>query len=254
MEVIIDEIIEGDGAGGEVGGEGDGDVIMRLGLRGQEVHMLSSQVLHLRRELADTQAKHVRQLGIIRGQLTRLNRNFLLFANRPAITSSCPRQPFHHNAMEEEEIPLRHDQQQPPREPRMGANLLKCQRMLNDLWREYEFGMCGNKPATDFTPHERGQVKVAYCWRKVFWDKVAELIRAGFTADEAIDKSYRAYGERLPVSAILTKMTLDWRNGGILVFIFVLSKIKMYQFHSISFIIRMLHWFKSKKHKSFLMV
>jgi len=71
--------------------------------------------------------------------------------------------------MEEEETPLHHDQQQPPREPRMGANLLKCPRMLNDFWREYEFGMCGNKPAQDFTPHERGRVKVTYCQRKVFW-------------------------------------------------------------------------------------
>jgi hypothetical protein len=38
--------------------------------------MLSSQVLHLSRELADTQAEHVRQLGNMRGQLTRLNQNF----------------------------------------------------------------------------------------------------------------------------------------------------------------------------------
>ena len=43
---------------------------------------------------------------------------------------------------------------------------------------------------------------------------MAELIRAGFTADEAIDKIYRAYGERLPVSVILTKMILDRRSGG----------------------------------------
>ncbi len=68
--------------------------------------------------------------------------------------------------------------------------------------------MCGNKPAKDFTPHERGQVKVTYCRRKVVWDKAAELVRAGFTADEAIDKIYRAYGERLSVSAILTKVNV----------------------------------------------
>ena len=103
---------------------------------------------------------------------------------------------------------------------------MKCPRMLNDLWRECEFGMCGNKPAKDSTPHERGQVKVTYCPMKVFWDKVAKLIRAGFTADEALDKNYRAFGERLSVSAILTKMILDRRNGGVPVFIFVLNKIK----------------------------
>ena len=65
-----------------------------------------------------------------------------------------------------------------------------------------------------FFPHERGQVKVTYCQRKVFCDKVAELIRAGFTENDTIDKIYRAYGERLPVSAILTKMILDRRNRG----------------------------------------
>ena len=90
LEVIIHEIICGDGAGGEVGGEDDGDVLIQLGLHRQEVNMLSSQVVHLLHELADTQAKHVRQLGIIRGQLTRLNRNFLRFANHPALTSSHP--------------------------------------------------------------------------------------------------------------------------------------------------------------------
>jgi hypothetical protein len=54
--------------------------------------------------------------------------------------------------MEEEETPFHHDQQKPPEEHRMAANLLKCPRMLNNLWREYEFGMCGNKPTKDFTP------------------------------------------------------------------------------------------------------
>jgi hypothetical protein len=130
--VIIDEIIGGDGARGEVGEEGDEDVHTQLGLRRQKVCMLSSQVLHLRHGSADTQVEHVRQLGIIRGQLTRLNQNFLCFANCPSIISSRPRQTFHHNAMEEEEIPLCHNQEQPSSEPRMGANLLKCPRMLND--------------------------------------------------------------------------------------------------------------------------
>ena len=91
----------------------DGKIQVRLGLHHQEVCMLSSQVLHLHRELADTQVEHLRQLDIIRGQLTRLNQNFLRFANLPTITGSCPWQIFHHNAMEEEETPLHHDRQQP---------------------------------------------------------------------------------------------------------------------------------------------
>ena len=53
-EVIIDEIIGGDGARGEVGGEGDGDVRVKLGLHRQKVRMLSSQVLYLHHELALT--------------------------------------------------------------------------------------------------------------------------------------------------------------------------------------------------------
>ena len=60
----------------------------------------------------------------------------------------------------------------------------------------------------------RRQVKVTYGQRKVVWDKVAELIMAGFTADDAIDKIFRVYGEKLHSSAILTKMILERRNGG----------------------------------------
>ena len=143
LEVIIDEIIGGDGAGGDVGGEGEGDVRIQLGLHHQEVRMLSSQVLHRRCELADTQAKHVRQLGIIRGQLTRLNQTFcasqtvLLSSSATlgkSVTTMTWRRSKYHYVMIK------------------GANLLKCPRMLNDLWREYEFGMCGNKPAKDFPP------------------------------------------------------------------------------------------------------
>ena len=39
------------------------------------------------------------------------------------------------------------------------AKLAKCPKSLHDLWREYEFGLCGYKAAKDFTSRERGAVK-----------------------------------------------------------------------------------------------
>ena len=53
---------------------------------------------------------------------------------------------------------------------------------------------CGNrKPAREFTAVERGHVKYNYHCRKVVWDKIAELVRAGWTSDMAIDAISNAY-------------------------------------------------------------
>ena len=56
--------------------------------------------------------------------------------------------------------------------------LVKCPKTLNVLWQEWEFGLNGRKAAKDFTARERGNVRFTYHRRKVFWEKVSELIRA----------------------------------------------------------------------------
>ncbi|KAG6623923.1 uncharacterized protein IUM83_02063 [Phytophthora cinnamomi] len=94
------------------------------------------------------------------------------------------------------------------------VRLAKRPRDLFQLWHEYEFGLNGTKPAKEFTRAERGANKFAYSRRKAFWDSVAYLVRAGLTSDVAIDRIYAAYGRQRPVTAILTALRRDKKNGG----------------------------------------
>mmetsp|Transcript_28591 Transcript_28591/g.60599 ORF Transcript_28591/g.60599 Transcript_28591/m.60599 type:complete len:453 (+) Transcript_28591:105-1463(+) len=89
------------------------------------------------------------------------------------------------------------------------ANLSKMPKDLRTLWREYQFGLDGNKPAKDFTPQERGHVKCIYCRRKVFWDAVQMLIAKGFTWETAVDRILTVYGSRHSVSKILHELRKD---------------------------------------------
>ena len=45
-----------------------------------------------------------------------------------------------------------------------------------------EFGIGGRKPAKDFTARERDRVKYNFHRRKVVWDQISLMVRAGFTA------------------------------------------------------------------------
>jgi hypothetical protein len=73
----------------------------------------------------------------------------------------------------------------------------------------YEFGIGGRKPARQFTTHERGQVKFKYCRRKVVWDSIDRMVRAGFTAQVAVDKIYEAYGQITVTQIINHRMRGD---------------------------------------------
>ncbi|KAE8908744.1 hypothetical protein PF001_g2747 [Phytophthora fragariae] len=103
----------------------------------------------------------------------------------------------------------------PEQEPhRVSVTLAKRPRDLFELWHEFEFGLNGGKPAKEFTRAERGANKFAYSRRKVFWDIVACLVRAGFTSDTAIDKIYAVYGRQHPVTAILVALRQAKKRGG----------------------------------------
>ncbi len=78
---------------------------------------------------------------------------------------------------------------------------------------EWIVGFSGKKAAKDFTSAERGAHKTKYSFRKVFWDKISELVRAGHTADRACDLVYEAYGPSLPVTQILKKTRMDRKNN-----------------------------------------
>ena len=94
---------------------------------------------------------------------------------------------------------------------------IRFPRDLHTLWQEYEFGIGGRKAAKLFTAAERGQVKYKYHRRKVVWDQVTIMIRAGHTAQTAIDRILEVYGggeNRRSVTMIINQMRRDKRNGG----------------------------------------
>ena len=103
-----------------------------------------------------------------------------------------------------------------PQEPArpLIARLSKCPKTLNDLWAEYEFGVGGYKPAKLYTAQERGAVKDLYYRRNNFWSIVAELVRAGESADTAIEKMYCIYGPSSSVTKILAAIKHDKKRGG----------------------------------------
>jgi hypothetical protein len=207
-ELIIDEILGGndgnDGAGIGNGGNGNGDHRASNGLHRQEVRLLSSQVLHLRRELSDSIAELERRDAIFRSKLTRLNTNVSRLAAAPGRRSVAS-------------AGARGVEDEPPSncEPtrRVVASLGARPKTLHDLWHEYTVGASGKKPARDFNEKERGKVKTKYCYRLKFWEKCDELVRGGLTADVACDRIYQAYGARTSVTKILIAMKKDKQRG-----------------------------------------
>lgn len=201
-EVIIDEImVPGDGNGDDANPQAR-DYRVSRGMERQEVRLLQSQVLHLRRELADMRAESERRDVQMKHTLTRLNRNVARLVATPGRrhvdggrggdTTSRPGEPAGRTIV---------------------ASLVARPSTLHDLWQEYEFGGAGRKAAKYFNASERGAVKSVYSFRLVFWQKCSEMIRSGMTADVACDRIYKAYGENTSVTTILRNMKRDKRNG-----------------------------------------
>ena len=95
----------------------------------------------------------------------------------------------------------------------MMPSLVKCPKTLNVLWQEYEFGINGRKSAKQYSSKERGANRFNYHRRKIFWDKVSEMIRAGYTSQMAIEKIYNTY-RNMSVTQIINRMRQDKRMGG----------------------------------------
>lgn len=90
--------------------------------------------------------------------------------------------------------------------------LMKNPKNLFTLWKEYEHGVNGQKPAKDFTSTERGADSATYSRRNIFWQAVEQLIKRDNTSDTAIDAIYSHYGVDDPVNRILLKMRADRKN------------------------------------------
>jgi hypothetical protein len=79
------------------------------------------------------------------------------------------------------------------------------------LWEEYEHGIAGRKAARLYKRGERESHK--YCRRKLVLNCIATLVRAGFTAQVAIDRIYQVYGENATVTTIINRMKQDRQAG-----------------------------------------
>ena len=100
-------------------------------------------------------------------------------------------------------------------DPVRKAILIKCPKDLYMLYHEYEFGYGGNKPAKEFSRNERGTCRYTYSLRKIFWDKIDDMIRRGYTSDSAIDHIYQKLGKKHSVSKILRLMRYHRKNGSL---------------------------------------
>jgi hypothetical protein len=81
------------------------------------------------------------------------------------------------------------------------------------LWGEYEHGIGGCKAARLFSRVERGKVKHKYHQRKIVWDLIATLVRAGVTANVAINCLYLVYGAKTMVTIIINGIKQDRQAG-----------------------------------------
>ena len=83
-QLIVNLIgIDGDEGGDDENG-GTGNFRVRAGLGKEEVRLLSSQVMHLRRELSDSRQESARRDHSTRNSLTRINRNVARLVCPPA--------------------------------------------------------------------------------------------------------------------------------------------------------------------------
>ncbi len=104
----------------------------------------------------------------------------------------------------------------PSRKDPRPALLCNAPKTLSDLWKEYQNGIGGNKPARLFTEKERANiangVKHKYHDRKVIWKCMERLILAGCTKQQAIDQIVGVYGSI--TKPVLRAMRQDEQNGG----------------------------------------
>jgi hypothetical protein len=100
-----------------------------------------------------------------------------------------------------------------PNQTHYANTLCPNPRTLNILWEEYVNGIDGRKAACLFTSQERGGVKHKYYRRKVIWDCISALVRAGLTAQVAIDRIYDVYGPNTPFTRIINQLKRDTHSG-----------------------------------------
>ena len=100
------------------------------------------------------------------------------------------------------------------------ANLSSLPRDLITLWREYQFGLNGRKPARLFTTGERNanrKMKQTYYRRNQVWECMRRQVHRGLTPEQAAQELRMVYGPKTSVSRIINLLIEDkkrYKNDG----------------------------------------
>ena len=195
-EVYLDEI--GGNLGGDGGAGGGGNALLMQASQRDQLLALYSQVSSLRRALEDLKVLEEQHRVEARREYQMLQSNIRRIAIQPVVRQRAnDRGENGAAALDNGDL----------------SSLSPHPRSLHQLWQEYEFGIGGRKAAKLFTPQERGKVKHKYHRRKVVWDCIARLIRAGSTADVAINTILAIYGANTTVTQIINQMKHDRQAG-----------------------------------------
>jgi hypothetical protein len=192
--------------------------------------IMTAQHTELQRTLIDHVEATREQLELLNAKLNRMQRSFTTFVNqmnrRPhrmlqaaAAAAAAGENDVLQLPLAQPEQPPAIIQQQAPVAPAvvqvaLEASLSPSPRTHNVLWEEWEYGIGGRKPASQFTEQESGfpSRKSTYSRRRAFWNLVCRLIRRGHSAQDAINMIYGVYGQNLTVSKILDRIIRDRKN------------------------------------------
>ena len=168
------------------------------------LHSLATQI---RRELHEIKLVQVADRALMQRHFTIVNSNVRRLAMAPArvITRAGATE-----GNDDDNIAGANPQN--ARSP--AASLSSTPRNLYDLWKEYQVGLGGRKPASQFSQSERGKVKHKYCRRNVIWSMVESLVRGkGWSCDVAIECIYSVYGSQTSVTNIINAIKRDKKRG-----------------------------------------
>jgi hypothetical protein len=181
----------------------------------QHFRIMRAHILTLQREMEAGKAQNERSYNRLDRKLNTINQNLMRLMMQPARVIGPPPAPVGAAAAGGDDGANDEEQVAPGGRAAGGASLSPLPKTIHDLWHEYEFGIGGRKPARDFTAAERGgRNKHTYYRRRVVWDVVAALVRAGWTSQAACDEIYRTYGRAQSVTYIINRMLEDRRGGG----------------------------------------
>ena len=89
------------------------------------------------------------------------------------------------------------------------ASLSPCPGSLYDLWNEYEHGIGGRKPASQFSHGERGKSKHQYFCQNVIWKMVQKMANSVLSSDVVIDHIDAVYGAQMSTTKIINGIIAD---------------------------------------------